>query len=286
MTSVTANPLDPIQWEWYEDTDYRTINGVSTVYSAANTIHGYLISQYNWETYGVGVNPISLPLTGIRAVRVKFYNRDSRFFSLHQVQVHGVSLYTAVANLGEARGMDDGTMIALSGQQLTAAGPYSGVPEYVAYVEELDRASAIRLDTTDVDISVVIPGDIVSLAGTLQTEGTGERSIKVDAIQYLTQNDPALRPLGINNRFAGVKAAEGLYAKVWGMVVPGSIGSLPLPDTRWCYTIDDGSGSPIKVYTDFALVPAAPFVRVLGVLTRDADGLALYTVGTTAPEEN
>lgn len=275
MTNPAANALDPEQWSDAE------ANGVTTVYSASHTNHGYLDHWFGpYDPYGPGINAINLPVKGVKAIRITFSNCDNAFYTLFQVQIHGKSLYRTAANVGSAKALPDGTAVAITGQQLTGLGTI-GAPVSAAFVEEVDRSSGIKLDTTGIDMSNFQLGDLVTLQGTLGTID-GERYIDVDTINYVNANETFINPLGMNNRFAASTAAQCLYVKVWGTVVPGSTGTTS--DDRSYYKIDDGSGSPIKVYTIYPLVPATGFVRVKGVLGHDAEGTCLYQIEVAFPE--
>jgi len=107
----------------------------------------------------------------------------------------------------------------------------------VGCIEEPTRASAIRIEGT------ISPneGDLICLAGTMQTTPGGERYIQITDIT--TCGAGTVGPLGATNRALRLRLMDGLYVGAWGEVrsvsVPGHY-----------YYISDGSDDTgIKIIT-------------------------------------
>lgn len=119
--------------------------------------------------------------------------------------------YTFGERISSIKAWPDGTFVMLTDKALYYRNGS------VAYIEEADRSSGIRIQGT-------IPADnqLVSLTGTLRTGASGERYIEVTS---LTPGAPAaIEPVGMTNREIG-GGAFGLQAGVrdWALrPVPGS----------------------------------------------------------------
>ena len=102
--------------------------------------------------------------------------------------------------------------------------------------------------------------------------------IQCDDIRWIADKDTFIAPLGMNNRFAGSKMAEGLYVKLWGVATYVEDSG----DTNAIFMLDDGSGTPIKLRT-YGPAPAMPMglVAVCGVLTYDGETPVLYMTNTS-----
>jgi hypothetical protein len=109
--------------------------------------------------------------------------------------------------------LPDGSLVSISGKQLTAVpGSGPGIGAGVAYIEETDRTSGIRLDVSASSLTASV-GDLVKLAGVVHTSADGEVYIAVASIEK-TVTASRLKPIGMNNRNLG-GADFGAQLGVW-----------------------------------------------------------------------
>lgn len=155
--------------------------------------------------------------------------------------------------LAAARGLPDGSFVRLSGKVVTAA--FDGF----VYIQEPDRSSGIRAS------GVARPGDAVDILGVMTTVD-GERAIETESIilrQAVGVPGPMLMTVRDTRR--GLSPV-GLYVTLCGKVTDRRTGH---------FTLDDGSGAPIKVY---GVAHIGDLVRVTGALGAELSDNALQPV--------
>ena len=146
------------------------------------------------------------------------------------------------------RDTDHGKPISLQGVAVTAVFPGS------IYVEEKDRSSGIRVDTTE---SFEV-GDVLDIEAAIEIDTNLERFIDCRfQPPQLTGEKYSIKPLGMSNMaFVGGDSGNfekgipgddnlntvGLLARVWGRVIDFDYSSNP----KWL-TITDAGGSHIKI---------------------------------------
>lgn len=166
------------------------------------------------------------------------------------------------ANIGGAKGVQDGWPAELAGKVVTAAWP----DEMRFYIQETDRSSGILVEVTTPE-HVPAKGSLATLSGYMATASNGERFIK--AYNVLSEDGGTLPdPVGMRNRDLG-PLASGLLCTIWGRVMPDPENpwyAEILPDSdpnnarydpyavynRFHFYLDDGSGVPgaYIMYTD------------------------------------
>jgi hypothetical protein len=266
----SGTPLDPASWD-------DEASNIQTIYGNSYSTYGANIQSM------VGLCAIPLDIQDALGVRIRFNNAHWAWKYAHvaDLQIHGEGMYKSVQSIGEARTKPVDTPVAVGGKQLTAlcnsdGAERYGVPANTAYIEENDRSSGIRLDVTGLDISTIQVGDtsssLIAILGTVKETSAGEKYIQCDKIRWIEDIEPKIPAVGMNNRFAGTKMAEGLFVKVWGIAT-----YVDATETTATYMLDDGSGKPIKLYTAFqTYVPEGVLIRVRGVLSIDAENTVLY----------
>jgi len=172
--------------------------------------------------------------------------------------------FTSVDKVSDVKSLEDGTRIALAGKQLTAL-PGNGVPSGVAYIEETDRYAGIRLDIADVTFTANV-GDAITFQGVVATTSEGEKYIDVTGVSAVDSELTPIKPLAMNTRFANTSLASALYVKIFGKVT--ELG------TNY-FILDDGSGTPVKVYAP-TLPGLNANVGARGVLSTDGTNAVLY----------
>lgn len=163
-----------------------------------------------------------------------------------------------VVSIPDAKNLPDGSAVSLEGVALYLNQGVFG------YVSSADRSSGLRLEG-----AITSPeGDLVNVSGLLGTNTGGERFLGVTGISSVgTLN---LQSLGANNNAAASSLLDGLFVRVWGTVVPGSVGV----DS---YQITDGGSAPLKVMTSMFpwWVMEGEFVTVTGAAGYD-NGRVIY----------
>jgi hypothetical protein len=131
--------------------------------------------------------------------------------------------------IGDVKSLGDGASVGLVGRIVTA-----GTSEMVGcfYIEEINRSSAIRVNTTE----TVSVGDAVSVAGILSTTGA-EIMIDATGVSVTSSGNTPARALGCANAVLG--NVRSLLVRSWGTVTSG----------EGCFFICDGSSQPVKVLT-------------------------------------
>ena len=160
----------------------------------------------------------------------------------------------------------DNTDVGLLGAQVTRVA--GGIPDDIAYIQQPDRTSALRIHCPGMAPDVG-PGDLVVVQGKMATTPQGERFIEATTFNRVTL-DASKRPIdaiGMNNRDAASAKALGLYIKTWGKVTE--------VETDY-FTISDGSPVPIEALCGPLEKPELDeVVRVRGIASRDASGPVL-----------
>lgn len=272
-----GNPSDNLSWEDPSST-------VETIYSKNHSIYGTKIAA--------GVGLCAMPVNAHQAlgVRVRFLwaHWQWKYGSLADLQIHGDSMYPATA-IADAKTLPAETKLAIAGKQLTAlcstdGATNLGVPANTAFVENADRSNGIRIDVTGItnlaELEVSESGSSeISVLGTVKTSN-GVNYIKADKVRWISAKEPKIAALGMNNRFAGTNLAEGLSVQVWGIAT--SLPAVP-GDDRAIWSLDDGSGTPIKLYTYYyPFFKSGDFISIRGVVTKDANGTVVYATDAVA----
>lgn len=188
MTSATANPLTASNWS-------NSANGVSTVYSAVNTIHGYEIQP------NVAVDPTCLSLNGIRGIRIKFSGYHSpNYYDLKELQVHQTARYNEFSHISDVKNSNIGDYVLINGKTISAL-PGNGIPAGTVYVEEPDRSSGIRLDLSAVPGWTANVGNTVDARGLLTTTTDKEACIQIT--DWECSSGQPVSPLLMNLRAIG-----------------------------------------------------------------------------------
>lgn len=237
------------RWRWWRAGDYRLAPPEGAAYMALRDIGTSMWFPHN---AAVGFLPIN---------------------AIDDVVVEEVNLAEPPDNrIGSAKNLSPGTRVSLVAKRLTILASSSipaggGIPPDTGYIEEPDRSSGIRLDVSGwVGDTRVGPGDAVTVSGTLRANAAGEPYIAVDLVYRNAQTRP-LDALGMNDRAASGPASRGLFVKLCGTVADNGDGY---------FTIDDGSGTPIKVMCGSLAQPSLhQFVRVRGVLSTEGGSAVL-----------
>lgn len=164
-----------------------------------------------------------------------------------------------------------------------ASGIVTAVFDDCFYIEQPDRASAIKIVTSN---SAAKEGQLVSVTGVMSTYGI-ERIVQNPQISWGLVGSTQIRPVGLTNRglggspvgpyvpnlLAGAGPCNlGLLVTAWGKVAGATSGS-----TSGFY-IDDGSGVRAKVILPSAIaVPAdGTLVTVTGISCADVDDVGKW----------
>lgn len=243
----------------------------------------------NRAHFGAQISPSqsfsAMPVDFKQVLGLRVHFRWAHWIRKHgfmgELEIHGKGKYEGAKTIGELKLKDLNTPVAISGKVVTGlcfsdGGSNYGIPANTAYVEESDRSNGIRLDVTGQDLSLIGQFSVISVQGTLKETTGHEKYIECDKIRWMSDNAP-MTPLGMNNRFAATKMAQGLYVKVWG-AISAKIGE---DGDRKIYTLDDGSGSPMKLYYyGFGAPSAGTLVRVSGIVSTDGTETVIYATDT------
>lgn len=171
-----------------------------------------------------------------------------------------------VQSIGSLADVNDGVRVAI-------AGSVTAIFSDAAYVEELDRSSAVRVEpASKFDASALKKS--VTVAGVLATID-GMRTIIADTVNVGSTS--ALAPLGVTNRSvtaggSGLSNA-GLLVKLWGLVTHQE-----LVGGKYYLYVDDGSG----VTSDLAGVSGVRVGPVSASHTDEYVGVTGIAVWTTS----
>lgn len=239
MTS--GSPLDPASW--------TNNSSVETIYSATNTLHGYSVAT------DVAVDPIKITRAGVRGIRISMDHMIwPPNYEIREIIVHSTKAGVDITDLKSAPA---GTVCRLINKQLTAL-QGGGLFIKMGYLQEIDRSSAIRLDTNTVSTSSWAVGDVVNIRGTVKVATNQERYLQVTSLDQVVRHDIA-KPLVMSNRDAKQAMAKCRYVKVYGNVDSTSSSSFVINDKA--------SKAPITVNCSSLAKPAkGRFVWVRGIL--------------------
>jgi len=144
---------------------------------------------------------------------------------------------TAVDRLKDVKALGDGVLVSITSAKVAvvASDVYS---DGSVYVIESDRTAGLKVTGA----GTVNLFDNLTLTGTTDTDAaTGERVLRVTSVSKAAGTDPGT--LGMANKSF---SASGQYTRVWGKVTA---------KTATYMTVDDGSGSPVKVEIDGLATP-------------------------------
>jgi hypothetical protein len=142
-----------------------------------------------------------------------------------------------VDKLKDVKALGDGLLVSITSAKVatTASGTYS---DGCIYVSESDRTAGLKVQNA----GTVNLWDNLTITGTTGTDvATGERVLVASTV--VTGANTPINRLGMNNK---VFRATGQLVTIWGRVTA---------KTGTTLTIDDGSGSPLKVQMDGLLTP-------------------------------
>lgn len=168
-----------------------------------------------------------------------------------------------VSSVMAAKQLPDGTMFELSGPIVTRS--FGSL----FYMEDPNRLFGIRVNCIQTQ-SAPAEGSVPFVVGTISTVD-GERVID-QAVCLVQGSQPVPRPWFMLTRAASVLPNPvGLHVKMAGRA------SVPLPGADE-FTLDDGSGQPIRVKLyGVSAPPDGRFVSVCGALGADLNGPVLRT---------
>lgn len=200
--------------------------------------------------FGVGNYAASAPYQGFYGdiAEILIYN-----MSLADTERQAVDSYlvrrwwppvpVVVGGISQAKTLDDGTQVSFTTPKVVtvASGVFS---DGSAYIEDPDRSNGIK----------VIGGtmalwDNVTLTGTIDTDANGESVIRVLSIDSQTPGSE-LKALGM---LGGSIMTSGQLVRVWGRVTE---------KTATYFTLDDGSGSTVRIDTSKLATPLTVDVQV------------------------
>ena len=191
----------------------------------------------------------------------------------------GVRVATQVASIQEAKGLADGTVVALPSL------PVSAKFADMFYISQPDRIAGIRVESAD----EVEAGNSVVVLGVMGIASTGERAI-LDAIVADSVAGDAVKPLLMVGKSIGGVAFNALTPGVIGGAGPNNIGVFVRIAGRLTnvnpdgFTLDDGSKvvdssgiAGVKVWTGSS-AGGATNVIVTGVVSCETVDGKIYPV--------
>lgn len=195
--------------------------------------------------------------------------------ALTDVERSGVESYLATkyqpqvkTTIPSVKALPDGSIVSLTSPKVATASSAT-FSDGGYYIEEPDRSCGIRV-TGQTGQAAVSVGDRIAVSGMVGTDGNGEKLIAISAITSRTSGDP-LGSLGMTNK----SAVPGLLITVWGKVKEKTSSYL---------TLDDGSGTTIRVQTDGLGTPLASvpdvgaYIRAAGPCGMTAGGVTVVRV--------
>jgi len=214
---------------------------------------------------------------GIRGVKVTtraLASGDYNCLDYQELQVFQLSV-PASNKLGDVKKMPNGSPVAIARKRATAAS--GSVSAGIGYIEEPDRSSGIRVDT-----SAALPtylGDAVSVSGTVQTTAQGERYIQADSVANVEGRRP-LEAVFMTSRAAATAAAQGMFVKMAGEVIAVGANDFTICDNSVGTGADKVCIAPIKVACGILTKPSVgDFVRVRGAVSTDGTSPVLLMRG-------
>lgn len=183
---------------------------------------------------------------------------------------------TVAQTAGAAKKLADGTFVSVAGKIAS-----SSATDFTAYfyLQEPDRSSGLRVATPASAVAGLARGSVVNVIGTMATTASGEREI-VGPLVIIASSTTPPAPLTMANKSIGggnlgtpplgqygVTGGYGvnnvgLLVRTFGQVVSADATTV---------TIDDGSGTPVRVNTStLASQPAVgTYIIVVGVSSLD-----------------
>jgi len=177
--------------------------------------------------------------------------------------------------LTDVKKLANGAQVAIAGKRATATS--GSVSAGIAYIEEPDRSSGIRVDTSAA--SSVYLGDTVALAGTVRSTPQGEKYIEATAVV----NEEGRRPLEavfMTSRAAATAGAQGMFVKMAGEVTDVGADYFTICDNSVGTGADKVCIAPVKVACGALTKPSVgDFVRVRGFVSTDGASPVLLMRG-------
>ncbi len=184
-----------------------------------------------------------------------------------------------VTDIGALKKYADGTYVSIAGKIATSSeADFDGF----FYMEDASRASGIRVAAEAAGVAGLLRGSVLNVIGTLGTTPAGERQI-TGPVVIITGTTTPLAPLGMTNRSVGGgnlgtpplgqygptagfgTNSVGLLVRTAGLVTGVEAGFV---------TIDDGSGTPVRVGVHNLAAPPAldDYVTIIGLSSLDKPG--------------
>jgi len=184
-----------------------------------------------------------------------------------------------VTNIAGLKTLASGTYVSIAGKIATSSeSDFDGF----FYMEDASRASGIRVAAEAAGVAGLLRGSVLNVIGTLGTTTAGERQI-TGPIVIITGTTTPLAPLGMTNRSVGGgnlgtpplgqygpaggfgTNSVGLLVRTAGLVTGVEAGFV---------TIDDGSGTPVRVSVNNLAAPPAldDYVTIIGLSSLDKPG--------------
>ncbi len=168
---------------------------------------------------------------------VLIYSRKLSDIERQGVELYLSSRWTAAAPLSldrlkDVRALGEGVLVSITSGKtaITASETYSDTG---VYLSETDRTCGLKVTGA----GTLSPGDKLMVSGTTDIDSaTGETVLRVSSVNKTS--DKELGALGMSNK---VCTASGQLVRVWGRVTEKTSGYI---------TLDDGSGSPVRVQID------------------------------------
>ncbi|MEN6355811.1 MAG: discoidin domain-containing protein [Armatimonadota bacterium] len=194
--------------------------------------------------------------------------------SMWEIELRDPSKVAAQSTVGGARALEVGQAAIINDAVVTATCDGGGVPTDTIFIESDDRNAGMRVYKSGVSSSIHF-GDRVYVYGTVAVTADGEKYINAGTVARLTTTtDPACplpADMAMNNKAAADAISQGMLVDTWGKVSNSTAGS-------GNFAISDGSASPIKVLCSTTMTQPVndDYIRVRGVVGKDADGPVLY----------
>ena len=260
------------------------IAGINSVSSGVvDVVHNNNLFYNNAADYGIGISegpgeinadPAFVDAvghnyhlqTGSPAIDAGVDVGTSYFGSAPDLGAYEYAPEVSLDKIGDAKKQPDGVKVTITQPKAVTVGSSTFIDgDY--YVEEPDRASGIKI-TPEPGVSAAALGDRITFAGTLDTDDSGERVIRVSSILSKTSGD-VIRPLGMTGKaISGVGLQpSGLLVRIWGWVTD-------IANDGKSFYINDGSskqGPGVKVVMDGTIIPfkqgpgADNFVGITGI---------------------
>lgn len=270
-------PIDVVPGTWYRISS--RLSGAADPKTNEIWVNGdHYVAQYTKSGSNLGGTGAFFSLGNFGPAQSKglfgdiaeviIYNRDLQESERTRVENYLSARWTppvaiSLDKIKDVKALADGVLVSITSPKVAvaASGTYSDAGYYI---EESDRTCGLKL----VGGPVVALWDNLAITGTTGTDlNTGERVLMVSSLGSQTTGT-ALGSLGLANR---AFSASGQLVRVWGKVTTV---------TSTYITLDDGSGSPVRVEIDGLLVPIGS-VPTIGQYA-SATGPAGFMVGGAA----